>query len=77
MIDTVLAKACINIHQLRDTSQLLVWLNTREVLELRKCKRTEARIAPMTPHFPLNSCIQGKVMIFLGGPTPRSLPAPQ
>jgi antitoxin (DNA-binding transcriptional repressor) of toxin-antitoxin stability system len=39
----------VNLRQLRDTRQLLVWLEAGEVVELRKRDRIVARIVPETP----------------------------
>jgi antitoxin (DNA-binding transcriptional repressor) of toxin-antitoxin stability system len=36
----------VNIRQLRDTRQLLAWLEAGEVVELRKRNRIVARIVP-------------------------------
>jgi antitoxin (DNA-binding transcriptional repressor) of toxin-antitoxin stability system len=36
----------VNIRELRDTRQLLSWLEAGEVVELRKRKRVVARIVP-------------------------------
>jgi antitoxin (DNA-binding transcriptional repressor) of toxin-antitoxin stability system len=39
----------INIRELRDTRQLLTWLEAGEVVELRKRNRIVARIVPESP----------------------------
>jgi antitoxin (DNA-binding transcriptional repressor) of toxin-antitoxin stability system len=39
----------VNIRQLRDTRQLLTWLEAGQVVELRKRNRIVARIVPETP----------------------------
>lgn len=39
----------MNIRELRDTRQLLIWLEAGEVVELRKRDRVVARIVPETP----------------------------
>ena len=39
----------VNLRQLRDTRQLLSWLEAGEVVELRKRNRVVARIVPETP----------------------------
>jgi antitoxin (DNA-binding transcriptional repressor) of toxin-antitoxin stability system len=39
----------INIRQLRDTRQLLAWIEAGEVVELRKRNRVVARIVPESP----------------------------
>jgi antitoxin (DNA-binding transcriptional repressor) of toxin-antitoxin stability system len=39
----------VNLRQLRDTRQLLTWLEAGEVVELRKRNRVVARIVPETP----------------------------
>jgi antitoxin (DNA-binding transcriptional repressor) of toxin-antitoxin stability system len=39
----------VNIRQLRDTRQLLTWLEAGEVVELRKHNRVVARIVPESP----------------------------
>ncbi|MGA3332940.1 MAG: hypothetical protein ABSC62_02115 [Terracidiphilus sp.] len=39
----------MNLRQLRDTRQLLHWLEAGEVVELRKRNRVVARIVPETP----------------------------
>jgi antitoxin (DNA-binding transcriptional repressor) of toxin-antitoxin stability system len=39
----------VNIRQLRDTRQLLTWLEAGEVVELRKRDRIVARIVPESP----------------------------
>lgn len=39
----------VNIRQLRDTRQLLSWLEAGEVVELRKRDRIVARIVPESP----------------------------
>jgi antitoxin (DNA-binding transcriptional repressor) of toxin-antitoxin stability system len=39
----------INVRQLRDTRQLLSWLEAGEVVELRKRNRVVARIVPESP----------------------------
>jgi antitoxin (DNA-binding transcriptional repressor) of toxin-antitoxin stability system len=39
----------VNLRQLRDTRQLLAWLQAGEVVELRKRNRVVARIVPETP----------------------------
>jgi antitoxin (DNA-binding transcriptional repressor) of toxin-antitoxin stability system len=39
----------MNLRQLRDTRQLLVWLEAGEVVELRKRDRVVARIVPESP----------------------------
>jgi antitoxin (DNA-binding transcriptional repressor) of toxin-antitoxin stability system len=39
----------VNIRQLRDTRQLLTWLEAGEVVELRKRNRIVARIVPESP----------------------------
>jgi antitoxin (DNA-binding transcriptional repressor) of toxin-antitoxin stability system len=39
----------VNLRQLRDTRQLLTWLEAGEVVELRKRNRIVARIVPETP----------------------------
>lgn len=39
----------VNLHQLRDTRQLLTWLEAGEVVELRNCNRVVARIVPESP----------------------------
>jgi antitoxin (DNA-binding transcriptional repressor) of toxin-antitoxin stability system len=39
----------VNFRQLRDTRQLLSWLEAGEVVELRKRNRVVARIVPETP----------------------------
>jgi antitoxin (DNA-binding transcriptional repressor) of toxin-antitoxin stability system len=39
----------VNLRQLRDTRQLLNWLEAGEVVELRKRNRVVARIVPETP----------------------------
>ena len=39
----------VNIRQLRDTRQLLSWLEAGEVVELRKRDRVVARIVPESP----------------------------
>jgi len=39
----------VNLRELRDTRQLLTWLEAGEVVELRKRNRVVARIVPETP----------------------------
>ena len=39
----------VNLRQLRDTRQLLNWLEAGEVVELRKRNRVVARIVPESP----------------------------
>jgi antitoxin (DNA-binding transcriptional repressor) of toxin-antitoxin stability system len=39
----------VNLRQLRDTRQLLAWLEAGEVVELRKRNRVVARIVPESP----------------------------
>jgi antitoxin (DNA-binding transcriptional repressor) of toxin-antitoxin stability system len=39
----------VNFRQLRDTRQLLTWLEAGEVVELRKRNRVVARIVPESP----------------------------
>jgi antitoxin (DNA-binding transcriptional repressor) of toxin-antitoxin stability system len=39
----------VNLRQLRDTRQLLSWLEAGEVVELRKRNRIVARIVPESP----------------------------
>ena len=39
----------VNLRQLRDTRQLIAWLEAGEVVELRKRNRVVARIVPETP----------------------------
>jgi antitoxin (DNA-binding transcriptional repressor) of toxin-antitoxin stability system len=39
----------VNLRQLRDTRQLLIWLEAGEVVELRKRNRVVARIVPESP----------------------------
>ena len=39
----------INLRQLRDTRQLLIWLEAGEVVELRKRDHVVARIVPESP----------------------------
>jgi antitoxin (DNA-binding transcriptional repressor) of toxin-antitoxin stability system len=39
----------VNIRELRDTRQLLSWLEAGEVVELRKRNRVVARIVPESP----------------------------
>jgi antitoxin (DNA-binding transcriptional repressor) of toxin-antitoxin stability system len=39
----------VNLRQLRDTRQLLAWLDAGEVVELRKRNRVVARIVPESP----------------------------
>jgi len=39
----------VNLRQLRDTRQLLTWLEAGEVVELRKRNRIVARIVPESP----------------------------
>ncbi len=39
----------VNLRQLRDTRQLLTWLEAGEVVELRKRNRVVARIVPESP----------------------------
>jgi antitoxin (DNA-binding transcriptional repressor) of toxin-antitoxin stability system len=39
----------VNLRQLRDTRQLLTWLEAGEVVELRKRNCVVARIVPETP----------------------------
>ena len=39
----------VNLRQLRDTRQLLIWLDAGEVVELRKRNRVVARIVPESP----------------------------
>ncbi len=39
----------VNIRQLRDTRQLLAWLEAGEVVDLRKRNRIVARIVPESP----------------------------
>jgi antitoxin (DNA-binding transcriptional repressor) of toxin-antitoxin stability system len=39
----------VNLRQLRDTRQLLTWLEAGEVVELRKRNRVVARIVPENP----------------------------
>jgi antitoxin (DNA-binding transcriptional repressor) of toxin-antitoxin stability system len=39
----------VNLRQLRDTRQLLVWLEAGEVVELRKRNSIVARIVPESP----------------------------
>jgi antitoxin (DNA-binding transcriptional repressor) of toxin-antitoxin stability system len=39
----------VNLRQLRDTRQLLSWLEAGEVVELRKRNRVVARIVPESP----------------------------
>jgi len=39
----------VNIRQLRDTRQLLTWLEAGEVVDLRKRNRIVARIVPESP----------------------------
>jgi antitoxin (DNA-binding transcriptional repressor) of toxin-antitoxin stability system len=39
----------VNLRQLRDTRQLLIWLEAGEVVELRKRNQVVARIVPESP----------------------------
>ena len=39
----------VNLRQLRDTRQLLTWLEAGEVVELKKRNRVVARIVPESP----------------------------
>jgi antitoxin (DNA-binding transcriptional repressor) of toxin-antitoxin stability system len=39
----------VNLRELRDTRQLLAWLEAGEVVELRKRNRVVARIVPESP----------------------------
>jgi antitoxin (DNA-binding transcriptional repressor) of toxin-antitoxin stability system len=39
----------VNLRQLRDTRQLLSWLEAGEVVDLRKRNRVVARIVPESP----------------------------
>lgn len=39
----------VNFRQLRDTRQLLTWLEAGEVVELKKRNRVVARIVPESP----------------------------
>jgi antitoxin (DNA-binding transcriptional repressor) of toxin-antitoxin stability system len=39
----------VNLRQLRDTRQLIKWLDAGEVVELRKRNRIVARIVPESP----------------------------
>jgi antitoxin (DNA-binding transcriptional repressor) of toxin-antitoxin stability system len=39
----------VNLRQLRDTRQLVTWLEAGEVVELRKRNRVVARIVPESP----------------------------
>ena len=39
----------VNFRELRDTRQLLTWLEAGEVVELRKRNRVVARIVPESP----------------------------
>jgi antitoxin (DNA-binding transcriptional repressor) of toxin-antitoxin stability system len=39
----------VNLRQLRDTKQLLTWLEAGEVVELRKRNAVVARIVPESP----------------------------
>lgn len=39
----------VNLRELRDTRQLLIWLEAGEVVELRKRNRVVARIVPESP----------------------------
>jgi antitoxin (DNA-binding transcriptional repressor) of toxin-antitoxin stability system len=39
----------VNLRQLRDTRQLLAWLEAGEVVELRKRNNVVARIVPESP----------------------------
>ena len=39
----------VNLRQLRDTRQLLTWLEAGEVVDLRKRNRVVARIVPESP----------------------------
>ena len=39
----------VNLRQLRDTRQLLTWLEAGQVVELRKRNHVVARIVPETP----------------------------
>lgn len=39
----------VNLRQLRDTRQLLTWLDAGEVVELRKRNRVVGRIVPESP----------------------------
>ena len=39
----------VNLRELRDTRQLLTWLEAGEVVELRKRNRVVARIVPESP----------------------------
>ena len=39
----------VNLRQLRDTRQLLTWLEAGEVVELRKRNQVVARIVPESP----------------------------
>ena len=39
----------VNLRQLRDTRQLIAWLDAGEVVELRKRNRIVARIVPESP----------------------------
>jgi antitoxin (DNA-binding transcriptional repressor) of toxin-antitoxin stability system len=39
----------VNLRELRDTRQLVAWLEAGEVVELRKRNRIVARIVPETP----------------------------
>ena len=42
----ILYMPSVNLRQLRDTRQLLAWLQAGEVVELRKRNRVVARIVP-------------------------------
>ena len=45
----IVSMPSVNLRQLRDTRQLLAWLQAGEVVELRKRNRVVARIVPESP----------------------------
>ena len=45
----IISMPSVNLRQLRDTRQLLTWLDAGEVVELRKRNRVVARIVPESP----------------------------
>lgn len=45
----IVSMPSVNLRQLRDTRQLLTWLDAGEVVELRKRNRVVGRIVPESP----------------------------
>jgi antitoxin (DNA-binding transcriptional repressor) of toxin-antitoxin stability system len=45
----IVSMPSVNLRQLRDTRQLLAWLEAGEVVELRKRNAVVARIVPESP----------------------------